>query len=60
MLAGRKHGMSRGKAFRRETPRRELDPVKEATFRQHQADFFAGRNTPMHRHTHDFETASSG
>ena len=52
--------MSQGKAVRMDrNPKRELDPVKKATFRQQQANFFAGRNTPVHRHLHDFDTPSS-
>ncbi len=59
-LAGKKHSVSQGKAARMETiPKRGLDPVKEATFRQHQANFFAGKNSPMHRHPHDCDTPSA-
>ncbi len=40
--------MSRGKAAgNKKGPKIALDPVKEATFRQHQANYFAGMHSPM-------------
>ena len=43
----------------RKRPKTVLDPVKEATFRQHQANFFAGRASLVHWYPHVYATPPS-